>query len=119
MMTSNWQSPAMIVRWRPVTLLIIAVLFALGSLRAEDDVENAAWHFLCVARLSGLAKARASLLPITNDSRVPMMQIYALFAGKAKPDDVLAAAKAGTPTAAQLRRQLFYANLYLGLYYEA
>ena len=85
----------------------------------SNDVENAVWHFLCVARLSGLAKARASLLPITNDSRVPMMQIYALFAGKAKPDDVLAAAKAGTPTAAQLRRQLFYANLYLGLYYEA
>ena len=81
--------------------------------RSSREVINA------VARLSGLAKARASLLPITNDSRVPMMQIYALFAGKAKPDDVLAAAKAGTPTAAQLRRQLFYANLYLGLYYEA
>src|SRR5215813_14765165 len=38
-----------------------------------NDVENAVWHFLCVARQSGIAKARESLIPIVGDSRVPMM----------------------------------------------
>jgi lipoprotein NlpI len=75
------------------------------------DVENAAWHFLCVARLEGTEKAKAALIPIEGDPRVPMQEIHALFAGKAKPEDVLAAAKQPA--------ELFYAHLYLGLYYEA
>lgn len=81
------------------------------------DVENAVWHFLCVARASGAAKAKAALIPIERDSRIPMMQILALFGGKAKPEDVIAAAKTGN--AAQQDNQLFYAHLYLGLYFEA
>jgi lipoprotein NlpI len=84
-----------------------------------NDVENAVWHYLCVARTSGVAKARASLLPIANDRRVPMMEVYALFGGKAKPEDVLATARAGKPSAKELKTRLFYAYLYLGLYYEA
>ena len=77
------------------------------------------WHFLCVARASGIEKARVALIPIERDARVPMMQVHALFAGKMKPEDVLGAAQAGNPTPAQLDNQLFYAHLYLGLYYEA
>lgn len=84
-----------------------------------NDVENAVWHYLCVARTSGVAKARAALLPIAHDGRVPMMEVYALFAGKSKPEDVLTAAKAGKPAAEALKTRLFYAHLYLGLYYEA
>jgi hypothetical protein len=48
-----------------------------------------------------------------------MMEIYALFAGQAKPDDVLAAAVAGNPPRQQLRERLFNAALYIGLYCEA
>jgi lipoprotein NlpI len=84
-----------------------------------NDVENAVWHYLCVARTAGVAKARAALLKIGSDRRVPMMEVYALFAGQAQPADVLAAAQAGTPTAEQLQQRLFYAHLYLGLYHEA
>jgi lipoprotein NlpI len=83
-----------------------------------NDVENAVWHYLCTARLLGADKARAALLQIGKDGRVPMMEVYALFGGKAKPEDVLAAATAGQPPAGQLRQQLFYAHLYLGLYAE-
>ena len=93
--------------------------FELHQTVNPNDVENAVWHFLCVARLRGLAGARSVLLPIKQDSRVPMMQIYALYAGKAKPDEVLASAKGGYASTAQLRHQLFYAHLYLGLFYEA
>jgi lipoprotein NlpI len=85
-----------------------------------NDVENAVWHFLCVARSDGVAKARKSMLKIGKDSRVPMMEVYALYRGKAKPADVLNAAnkveKGAKPELKQ--QQLFYAHLYLGLYYE-
>ncbi len=83
-----------------------------------QDVENAAWHFFCVARLEGVEKARLSLMPIAVDSRIPMMAIHALLAGHSTPADVLAAASAGNPSPTTRQRQLFYANLYLGLYFE-
>jgi lipoprotein NlpI len=77
-----------------------------------NDVENAAWHFLCVARAESPAKARAALLPVGPDSRVPMRQVYEMFRGSLAPDAVLAAA--GAEPAAQ-----FYARLYVGLFSEA
>lgn len=77
-----------------------------------DDVENAAWHFLCVARAESPVRARAALLPVGPDSRVPMRQVYEMFRGAATPEEVLRAA--GAQPAAQ-----FYAQLYLGLYFEA
>ena len=93
--------------------------FELHQAVNPNDVENAVWHFLCVARSAGLEKARAALIPIKGDARVPMMEVHALFAGKAKPEDVLqAAAGEGAPTLRQAR-ELFYAHLYLGLYFEA
>jgi lipoprotein NlpI len=84
-----------------------------------NDVENAVWHFLCAARKDGAAKARAGLLKIGQDRRVPMMQVHELFAGKIKPADVLKATEMGKPSPGQLNTRLFYAHLYLGLYYEA
>jgi lipoprotein NlpI len=77
-----------------------------------DDVENAAWHFLCVAREQSPDKARAALLPVGPDSRVPMREVYQMFRGSLSPDDVLKAA--GTRPDGQ-----FYAHLYVGLYAEA
>jgi len=85
----------------------------------SNDVENAVWHFLCVARARGVDRARAALIPIKGDARVPMMEVHALFAGKLKPEDILKAAGAGSPPTVQLKRQLFYTHLYLGLYFEA
>jgi lipoprotein NlpI len=48
-----------------------------------------------------------------------MMQIYALYKGHAAVDEVLAAARSGNPTPDALSERLFYAHLYIGLYYEA
>ena len=95
--------------------------FALYQEAYPDDVENAVWRYLCMARNEddGTDKARREILPIKNDQRVPMMEIYALYRGDAEPHNVLAAARAGNPSAKQLNKQLFYAHLYLGLYYEA
>jgi lipoprotein NlpI len=93
--------------------------FELHQTVNANDVENAVWHFLCVVRLNGLQKARATLIPIREDARVPMMQIHALFAGVAKTEDVLNATRAGEPDSRELKRRQFYAHLYLGLYEEA
>ena len=86
--------------------------FELHQTVNPQDVENAVWHFLCVARKDGIEKARQGLIPITSDHRVPMKQVHALFAGKGQPEDVFKAA-------GQDESAVFYANLYLGLYYEA
>jgi hypothetical protein len=59
------------------------------------------------------------MLPIADDRRVPMMQIYELYRGKLKPEDVLAAANAGSPGKDALNSRLFYTHLYLGLWHEA
>lgn len=83
----------------------------------SNDVENAAWHFICVARATSLEEARKHFIPIEGDSRVPMKEVHQLFAGKATSDDVLKAAEAGDE--AGKRNQRCYAHLYLGLYFEA
>ena len=77
-----------------------------------DDVENAAWHFLCVARGESPSAARAALLPVGPDPRVPMREVLEMFRGSIGADAVLKAA--GTRLQAR-----FYAHLYVGLYSEA
>jgi lipoprotein NlpI len=77
-----------------------------------DDVENAAWHFLCVARAESPDKARAALLPVGPDPRAPMREIYQMFGGGLSTDAVLAAGR-------QNASAQFYAALYVGLYEEA
>lgn len=76
-----------------------------------NDVENAVWHYLCVAREESPAAARAALLPVGPDPRNPMREVYGMFRGDLDPEDVL--------TAASGARGEFYAHLYVGLYYEA
>jgi lipoprotein NlpI len=93
--------------------------FQAGEKDFADDVENAVWHYLCNARVNGADKARAALLVIKPDRRVPMMVVYDLFAGKAKPEDVLAAVEKGKPKGPELKSRQFYGHLYLGLYYDS
>ena len=93
--------------------------FKAGDKVFADDVENAVWHYLCNEKVVGADKARAALLKIGTDKRVPMMVVYDLFAGKAKPENVLAAVEKGKPKEPELNSRQFYAHLYLGLYYES
>jgi hypothetical protein len=81
------------------------------------DVENVAWHFACVARDQGADAARQAIIPVGADARVPMREVLELFAGRAEPAAVLAAAEAGPEEAR--RNQRCFAHLYLGLYFEA
>jgi lipoprotein NlpI len=106
--------------WQRGIALYYADRFADGRAQFEShqkvnsqDVENAVWHYLCVARLESRAAARKALLPTTKDPRIPMKEVHALFAGSGTPEAVTAAAtKAGGEAKA-------YADLYLGLHAEA
>ena len=88
------------------------------SVNAED-VENAAWHYLCNARATTPAQARQELIPVRGDTRVPMKEVLELFAGKVKPQDVLDAAEKAGLTGNRLTSARFYANQYVALYYES
>lgn len=84
-----------------------------------DDVENAAWHMLCVAARDGWAEARAAALPVGPDPRRPMTVIYDLYRGKARLRDLLAAGGVDPPDVERNDQRAFYTFLYGGLYLEA
>lgn len=89
--------------------------FELHQTVNPQDVENAVWHFLCsvCAPKGSIEAARKKLIPVTRDSRIPMAQIQQLFAGTMTPEEVLRAGEEAGGTAK------FYADLYVGLFYEA
>jgi lipoprotein NlpI len=78
----------------------------------STDVENAVWHFLCVARSSSFEAARSGIFKAGPDRRIMRPEIYELFRGNMTPNDVLATAATVGPEA------LFYAHLYVALYSE-
>ena len=82
-----------------------------------NDVENAAWHFLCVARSESPEAARAALLPVGPDGRAPMREVYEMFRGERTPEQVMADGERLAARRGPAAR--FYAHLYVGLYYEA
>ena len=93
--------------------------FSMSECSTVPATATTFWHYLFHVKVVGPEKARAKLIGIAADRRVPMMTIHKLFAGKATPEDVLRDAGAGDPPAARRREQLFYAHLYVGLYYES
>ncbi|MEM9588669.1 MAG: tetratricopeptide repeat protein [Planctomycetota bacterium] len=82
-----------------------------------NDVENAAWHFLCASKADGLDKAREILLPAPNDTRPPMKQVLArLPGGDSKAIEFRINQMRGTPTGDSAA---MYGYLYLGLIADA
>ena len=77
------------------------------------DRENGIWKFLAQEKVDGLEKARAEMLVYTKFDREPFPSIYEMFAGKKKPDDVLAEIKSkGLEDELQV---VFFGNYYAGL----
>jgi len=87
--------------------------FELHQTVNPNDVENSIWHFLCAARSGSLEQARSKMIPIDNDSRVPMMAIYGLFKGMQSREDVLRQIEGRKDSGSHA---VFYAHLYLGLF---
>jgi lipoprotein NlpI len=91
--------------------------FELHQTVNPNDVENAAWHFLCAARESSVTNARAVMLKAGRDGRIPMQEIDALYRGSGSVERVLEAATRGA-SETRGRDAMFYAHLYLGLYFD-
>ncbi len=84
-----------------------------------NDVENATYHYVCVAGLEGAEVARKKLLPAPGDARVPMHEVYELYAGRATPEQVMASAEKIPATGMSGKLARFYGSLYIGLWHRA
>jgi len=76
------------------------------------DVENAAWHYLCLSQHKTPADARKALYPFAGDRRRPMREIHGLFADTKTVEDVVKAC-------GDNRNALCYGHLYIGIHHEA
>lgn len=111
--------------WQRGLALYDSAEFALGCEQFEahrevnpHDVENAAWHFLCVAGLEGIEQAKKKLLPAPGDTRPPMEEVYALYAGRGSIEQVYAAAEKHPKATSLGKYARFYAELYVGLWHQ-
>lgn len=78
-----------------------------------NDTEESIWYFLCLARLEGFEAAKADLLKVGEDRRPVMRAVLKLFQGETDE------AALQTFASSNNGGDLFYANLYLGLWREA
>lgn len=81
----------------------------------KSDRENGIWRYYAHVKKNGVDAARKSLLVYENPDRAPLPIIYRMCEGEATPQDVLDTVAAADLTAAERRKQQFYADLYVGL----
>ena len=82
-----------------------------------NDVENAAWHFLCVAKSEGVDKARTIVLLAPDDPRPPMREILDRLRGG--DDSKILARMRQLEAGADAADATFYGEFYLGLIADA
>ena len=83
-----------------------------------NDVENAAWHFLCVAKAQSFEKAKALVLPAPNDPRPPMEEVLQMLS-TGDTANVVKKMESYAPNTRARESADFYGNFYLGLYADA
>lgn len=83
-----------------------------------DDVENTFWYFLCLAKADSIEAARKKIIPSRGDARAPMMDVYRLVTGEAKPEDVEKAISQFEVGSGQRKQAEFYGYLYLGIWFD-
>ena len=83
-----------------------------------NDVENAAWHFLCVAKARSFSEAEKLVLPAPNDPRIPMEEVQAML--RDGDTERVSSKMTSVPADSPRRDEAnFYGNFYLGLYADA
>lgn len=83
-----------------------------------NDVENAAWHFLCLARADSFEKASSLVLPAPNDPRIPMEEVLKML--KSGDTSLVKNRISAVPESSGERaRAEFYGFFYLGLFADA
>lgn len=92
-------------------------LFEKHRLVNPHDVENAAWHFLCVAKAQDVDRARKILLPAPGDARIPMEEVLKRLPGGGF--DEIRSAVAKTEDTRDHASAAFYGDFYIGLIADA
>jgi lipoprotein NlpI len=83
-----------------------------------NDVENAAWHFLCVAKADSFDKAEKMVLPAPGDPRLPMEEVLRMLS-TGNTQAVIDRIEKQAPGTASRSQAEFYGYFYLGLYEDA
>lgn len=83
----------------------------------SQDVENSVWQLLCKSRLTSVEEARKTMIKIDGDNRVPMKEVFNMFAGTGTPEEVI---EATGYDAVKLicSRESYHGWLYVGLFHE-
>jgi lipoprotein NlpI len=82
------------------------------------DVENAAWHYLCVAKAESVANAKQSVLPAPHDARIPMAEVHKMLVSGDR-SVVENRLQNLSPESPRHDSAMFYGNFYLGLFADA
>ena len=82
-----------------------------------QDVENAVWHLVCNAKVSSVDEARKKMIQIKRDTRIPMKQVFEMFAGAGSPELVLEAAGYDKDKV-KPDSSIYHGLLYIGLFHE-
>lgn len=94
-------------------------LFELHRSVNPNDVENALWHFYCVAKSSSFEKARLGLLPAPGDRRAPMEELLKLYRGEVEEAVVREAINQWPKETRNYESAAFYGELYLAMYADS
>jgi len=81
----------------------------------QVDRENGIWRYFSQWKALGKAEARKQLIKYETMDREPFGKIYQLFSGELSPQQILDQIQSSPLEDAERQKQLFYANLYLGL----
>ncbi|MCC9602470.1 tetratricopeptide repeat protein [Stieleria sp. JC731] len=111
--------------WQRGIALFFAGKFDEGAKQFEihrevnsNDVENAAWHFLCVAKSKSPDEAKKLLLPAPGDWRIPMEEVLQLL-HDGNTERVISKMESTEEDSSTGKSARFYGHLYLGLYADA
>ena len=83
-----------------------------------NDVENAAWHFLCLAKADSFDKAAKMVLPAPGDPRLPMEEVLQML-NTGNTQAVIDRIEAQADGSREKAQAEFYGYFYLGLYADA
>ena len=84
-----------------------------------DDTENDLWRMLSQVEVDGLAEAQKVLKTLHARRGGIFPPMYDLYTGKIKPDEAFSRAIDGAANDNERKTQMFYAHLYVGMWFVA
>lgn len=84
----------------------------------QVDRENGLWRYLAMARQKSVDEAKKNLIKYGKDDRAPLPAIYRMYRQEQTPAELLQSIRDADLNDDERAKQLFYAELYVGLYFD-